>query len=115
MAAESLLETRGAEIAGWLNRLPFVRWDRLTDWRTPSRDHAGVTVFGWIARDDGRSDFVLMEFFSWNHDPPGFSTSSAERSAEIAELLYGPGGDHFPCQRVEHVFGFLVEHKVELG
>lgn len=100
-------------IAAVLNRLPFVRWDRLVDAPTTSGDHHVTSVYGWIARADCRSDFVLLEFASWD-DTPGFATSSAERSAEIAELLYGAGGPHYPCQRVEDVFGDLVANKVAL-
>ncbi len=110
----SLLAARRSWVAEWLNKLPFVTWDRLTEWTTEDRENTGVTVFGWITRDDGRSDFVLMEFTSWS-ETVGFSTSSAERSAEIAKILYGSDGNHFDCQRVEHVLGDLVERKIVLN
>jgi hypothetical protein len=44
----------------------------------------------------------------------GFSTSSAKHSRSIAERLNGPSAEHRDCDRVEQVFGPLVERKVEI-
>lgn len=106
-----------ATIADWLNRLPFVRWDRYL--RVPVEDadggqHELVTVYGWIDRDDDRSDFVLMEFPSYS-DRPGFNTSSAKHSAAINSLLYkdvDPTAPHYECQRIDDLVGDLVPNRV---
>lgn len=101
------------QIALALNSLPFVTWDRMIEAPVGEGDWE-VVVYGWIPRDDGRSDYVQVTFCSWSDDP-GFTTSSAKHSEEIAGLLYGPGGDHFPCLRVEHELGDLVDRKVVLA
>lgn len=101
-------------VAEHLNRLPFVAWDRLVDWCLPGEDdHHGVSAFGWVDRPDGRADFVLVAVSSWDPDHPGFNTSSAALSELIGETL-NPGQPHFPCQRVEHALGDLVENKIVL-
>jgi len=49
-------------------------------------------------------------------DAPGYTTSSADRSAAIGELLYGESdAEHYPCQRVDEHFGDLVTSKVVLA
>lgn len=84
-----------------LNRLPFVTWDRLIvedEW---------VCVYGWIARDDRRSDFVLFRV-PLNPEADGATsyTSSARFDGLIADLV-DPGGVERtnrptdPCWRVE--------------
>ena len=97
------------EEATYLNKLPFVRWDR-----TVRIDDDMATVFGWIDRVDGRSDFVQLAF--WATGQVWATTSSAERSAEINRLLTGADHDdgHYPCQRVETVYGSLVDNVIEL-
>lgn len=92
-------------IARVCNRLPFVTWDRLINHGEMS------SIYGWIPRDDGRFDFVVIEFQFAGDREPYWITSSARNSAAIAELL-GQGGSHNPCQRVEDVFGSLIERKV---
>lgn len=99
-------------MAGWLNRLDFVRWDRFVD-APAGPDHRMVSVYGWIGRPDGRSDFVQVDFASWA-EQPGFSTSSAEYSALIVELFFGPGMPHIECQRVDEYFGGLVARTTSL-
>lgn len=108
-------------IAERLNRLDEigVTWDRCV-----LHDDSGV-AYGWIARDDGRSDFVNVEFsYGTATDlsglptrwlAVGYTTSSALHSAHISKLLRGTNDDHKDCERVEHVFGDLVNRKVELG
>lgn len=94
------------DVVGTLNGLPEVEWDRCT------RGGGELTVFGWIGRDDGRSDFVVMVFdedgLSW------FTTSSALLSSEFSRRLLGEDAPHMPCERVEDVFGDLVRRKVVL-
>ena len=100
-----------AELAQAMNKLPFVTWDRFTE--DPDGD---LDVYGWIARDDGRSDFVML-VFPRPFDPEyvGFSTSSAEYSKEIGRLLHGGESVHFDCQRVDEHFGDLVDRKTTLS
>jgi hypothetical protein len=91
------------EIADKLNLFPEVEWDRMAgaeDWRWGG-------AFGWIARDDGRSDFLVVqwqtlddgEVYWWN------TTSSARYSHDFAERLRGEDHGHQDCQRVEDVLG----------
>jgi hypothetical protein len=92
-------------IAEWLNKLPMVTWDRFA--RAPVEDDELLSVYGWIPRDDGRSDFVLLEFPTWS-DRPGFTTSSALLSAHMHELLFGTSEGHADCERVEDWLGDRV-------
>lgn len=91
------------KIEGQLNLLPFVRWDRFVV--TPVADLTSefFNVYGWIDREDGRADFVALEFAPGSPSP-SFLTSSVARSEEIAACLYGPDSQHFDCARVEHHF-----------
>lgn len=116
MGALSLAVLESA--AGWLNRLPMVVWDRFVETDFGEND-PGLIVYGWIARGDGRADFVVMEI-PLDGRTPGFTTSSATYSDEIHELLHPDDegldvSEHNHCQRVEEVFGDLVLAKVELG
>lgn len=110
-----------AAIAQRMNRLDAVgvQWDRCV-----LLDNSGV-VYGWIAREDGRSDYVELTF-QWGEtrdldDAPvtwlagGVSTSSAKHSAQIATLMAGDDFAHTDCQRVEDVFGAMVNAKVVLA
>jgi hypothetical protein len=90
-------------IASAMNLLPEVLWDRCTG------DDVSGCVYGWIARDDGRSDFVLLR---WSEEGFGHTTSSAERSASISKRLFGSSAGHRPCRRVEEVYGEAVANKV---
>lgn len=96
MSVTGLAEQR-AEI---LNRLPIVKWGRSVPWE----DGAGLVAYGWIDRDDGRSDFVLVAFL-WPAEPLSFTfwTSSAKHSAEIMELLCGDSAGHVDCERAAEV------------
>jgi hypothetical protein len=88
------------EIAGYLNEFPEVTWDR---WAGDGVEHA--SVFGWVPREDGRQDFVLILL---DGDGPWYiNTSSAKYSAEFADRLFGSNpnrGGHGECKRVEHSF-----------
>lgn len=94
--------------AAVMNYLWFVRWDRAIP------GDGFVDVYGWIDRDDGRSDFVLLTF--WDEHPPGtppsWSTSSARYSAEIATIINGRTDTHNGCRRVGDVFGDRVLNQV---
>lgn len=110
-----------ATVSDWLNRLPFVRWDRFL--RVPLGDEGqyeeGVqyemlTVYGWIDRDDGRSDFVVLQIPSYA-ERPGFTTSSAKHSAAINTLLYknvDPNAPHYRCEPIDGLVGDLVPNRV---
>lgn len=75
--------------------LDFVNWDRFAG------NTERLSVFGWIDRPDGRSDFVLLRVTA---EGIAFTTSSAELSPEISRRLNGgePSSSHNACQRVEH-------------
>ena len=94
--------------AAIMNYLWFVRWDRAIP------GDGLVDVYGWIDRDDGRSDFVLLTF--WDEHPPGtppsWSTSSARYSAEIATIVNGSTDTHNACRRVGDVFDDRVLNQV---
>jgi hypothetical protein len=107
-----------AVITERMNRIGEATWDRCVI------QGEAASVFGWLERDDGRSDFVLLEFqwgdtkdmagekVTWFH--AGATTSSAPLSKSISERISGAGSPHFDCQRVEDVFGDSVRRKVEL-
>jgi len=94
--------------AATMNALPFVRWDRAIP------GGGFMDVYGWIDRDDGRFDFVLLTFFDEHPPdaPPWWSTSSARYSAEIATILGGSTDTHNDCQRIDDVFGDRVPNRV---
>ena len=89
-----------AKIEKTLNLLPEVTWDR---WAGELGDKNGVGVFGWIARDDGKSDFVYLRI-----DNDGVwlvATSSEKHSADFLRRLgLKKTQRHQPCKRVEHYF-----------
>lgn len=109
-------EQRAVEVNDAAFRLPlqemaaldFVTWDRYAG--TPD----DFVVFGWIARaQDGRSDFVT---FNVVPEGIGFSTSSAEWSAEISRRLNGNADTHNHCRRVEsHPAAAELSNVVRLG
>lgn len=84
-----------------LNRLPEVTWDRFTG--DCEDTEFGVAVYGWIPREDGRSDFVLVRIAEegcWM-----FATSSAKFSVEFGKRLgFKSDETHEHCKRVEDVF-----------
>lgn len=102
-----------------MNRLPFVKWDRLSEGPTTDGHEFTTSVYGWIPREaeEGRawgSDFVLLEFLSWS-EQPAFATSSAHYSKRITEILRGKDEPHYDCKRVEYEFvPGLVDNKVVL-
>lgn len=50
-----------------------------------------------------RADFLLLRLGA-DGAPLSFWTSSAERSEQISEILWGPGQEHLPCKRIEDAF-----------
>jgi hypothetical protein len=84
-----------SEIERFLLLFPEVKWDR---WAGDI--NKSMTVFGWISRDDGRSDFVCLIIYKG--DVEKLVTSSAKYSSEFAKRLgymY-----HGKCERVENHF-----------
>jgi hypothetical protein len=80
-----------------MNLYPEVAWDRFTE--RPN----GMTVYGWIGREDAYKDFMVLiidlqgrSFFI------RFITSSARYSKEFS--LRAGGTSHIACKRVEGVF-----------
>lgn len=108
------------QIAVVLNKFPEVKWDRLTrsnsDYRSGAETVWIATCFGWIAREDGRSDFLVIELSRYGTDElwPTFTTSSAELSEEFNRRLWGDEVGHNECERVEDVFGPMVTNRVKL-
>ena len=93
-----------------LSSLPFVKWDRYTvgDWN----GEPSVSVYGWINREDGYKDFVLVILWPTG-DGIYYTTSSDKWTMEIHERLFDEAAeDHNPCHRVED--GFDVENAIEL-
>jgi hypothetical protein len=110
-----------AAIAEVLNLLPIVRWDRLTFDPEPGADGAPAeaAVYGWVEREDGRADFVLIQFDVFDRGARwrNYFSSSAERSEEIYRLLTGlpevvdgAENDHIACERVEDVIGDFAKN-----
>lgn len=92
-------------VAELMNRVPEVKWDRCVVGEVRG------CAYGWIDRDDGKKDFFLL---MWDSGKWGFTTSSAKYSREFSERLFGTSQGHRDCQRIEDVFGDLVEHKITL-
>jgi hypothetical protein len=92
-------------MAALMNQLPEVTWDRCV-----VRDFA-VSAFGWIGREDGRSDYFLLIYFA--PDNWVTSTSSARYSREFNERLHGATDtNHQDCSPVREAFGVLVERSL---
>lgn len=72
-----------------LKKFDFVNWDRYFTC------NCGLSVFGWIEREDEYKDFVILDFIG---EEITFATSSKKYSEKIAGLL---NQEHSDCQRVE--------------
>lgn len=85
-----------------LNKFPEVIWDR---WTGSLEDKHGIGVYGWIARDDGKSDFLFLRI---DQDGPWlFATSSSKHSSVFSSRLNfdaEDSGGHKSCKRIEHFF-----------
>lgn len=79
-------------IADTANQLPFVEWDRTV----LMEDYGQAVLYGWIRRDDGRADFVVLQFWD-DPDAVAWVTSSAEYSPTINDILT-PELEHNPCR-----------------
>ncbi len=86
------------QITTYLNLFPEVTWDRYVEYDDT------FSVFGWIARDDGRSDFYTMDF------KKGLFNSSKCSSARYSKEFWSricavhpelPLDAHIDCRRVE--------------
>lgn len=86
-----------------LNLFPEVTWDRFTG----SLD-SDIGVFGWIARPDGKFDFIMLMIDK--HGVWFCSTSSAEHSKDFSGRLGFTA--HRDCQRVEHTFSNVNSVKI---
>lgn len=85
----------------YLNLYPEVGWDQFRE------QDDDFTIYGWIDREDGRSDFMLWVA----RDVPGkeqwegwrFTTSSSKWSREFSRCLIPDKKDfeHIDCMRVE--------------
>ncbi len=93
-----------AEVIEAMNHLWQVNWDRCTQ-----REDGG-TAFGWIAREDGRSDFIVLH---WGRGGFGFTTSSAALGRVFAKELFGTDAGHNDCQTIQSVFGDFIRNKVK--
>jgi len=100
-------KTPNQKAAEVLNLLPEVRWDRCV------RRMEWLAAYGWIDREDGRSDFVVV--YVDHNGPVGYATSSAALSKTFSDRLFGSRVDHRDCERIEDVFGDLVKCKVTLN
>lgn len=82
-----------------LAELDFVEWDRFT--RGTWGNQPFITVYGWIDREDVWKDFVVI--LRWEDGATYFTTSSAEHTHRIHEVLFPDDGldDHNDCIRVE--------------
>ncbi len=79
-----------------MRKLPEVKWDRMT-----GHPNTRGKAYGWIARPDGRYDFLVLEWQTIGTLPMmGFTTSSATMSAEFNRRLFGDGSPHEPCVRI---------------
>jgi hypothetical protein len=72
-----------------------VVWDRVIE------IDGCLTVYGWIARNDRKKDFLLLEIDPMQDYGFQFWTSSAKYSKVFSE---GLGLDHSPCQKFGEYF-----------
>lgn len=81
------------EILEMLSRDIPIEWDRYTI------GGKCYSVYGWIERTDKKRDFVLIEYWSDDHQT-SFTTSSAKYSKEIYLLLEGTTDGHNDCIKI---------------
>ncbi|MCY4730489.1 hypothetical protein KY092_07950 [Natronomonas gomsonensis] len=98
--------------------LPFVEWDRGTEW-TYGDGLKAIGIYGWIDREeDGYKDFVKIEIYEREDAEKAkiefHGTSSEKYSEEIHRRLF-PEDDletHNECFRLENRFD--VENTINL-
>ena len=80
-----------------MNTFPEVAWDRFTE--RPN----GMTVYGWIGREDAYKDFmvIIIDLAGRSYNIR-FLTSSARYSEEFSRR--SGGTSHIASKRVEGVF-----------
>jgi hypothetical protein len=98
-------------IERYLNLFPEVIWDRYTAWGDM------FSVFGWIARDDERSDFYTLDFNNGRFCDS--NCSSARFSEEFWRRICSvhpefPDDGHINCRRVEDL-GWKVQALKQKG
>jgi hypothetical protein len=93
-----LTDEQRQQIAAKMDEFPEVMWDRAA-----GGGEYGV-AYGWIDRDDGRNDFLVLQWWQPQHADArldfGMTTSSARLSEEFTRRI-DPGLEHVPCERVE--------------
>jgi hypothetical protein len=82
----------------------FVEWDR---YGVRDEGDDGF-IFGWIRRDDGFRDFVVVRFWiNWDHGDAKFfcsyDTSSKRYSKEIGITLGGNLAGYAQCRSVREI------------
>jgi len=104
--SEDVIEQSRNHVEDTLSTLDFVDWDRFVVGEEHPEHGDYINVYGWIPRNDGRADFVLVEFFPDTEDDlMGFTTSSDEWTEEIYRRMFGEEPEeHNDCQRVEHTY-----------
>jgi len=93
MSASTLAGIDRGYITEVANRMDFVVWDRTVVFEELS--HA--MLYGWIARDDGRFDFVVLWFWFDGEPQWTFVTSSARYSPLLQEMQ-DPETEHNDCR-----------------
>lgn len=83
-------------IASELACYPEVRWDRFVLCGTALR------VYGWLDRDDGRADFLLLDFDISTGGVRDWITSAHPHPASVVERLENESS--VKCRRVEDYF-----------
>jgi len=81
-----------------LEAMAFVEWDRAA-----KTDDGRAYFYGWIAREDGRRDFVVVEYALDTGLPGWWLTSSAKYSLTLHKLLDPPDVGHEDCLTITQV------------
>jgi len=78
----------------------IVKWDRYAI----RENEAGGFIFGWIKRDDGFFDFVVINFqMNAGHLLFGYNTSSKKYSREIIKRLGGSDENYLECRPAKEI------------
>ncbi len=73
----------------------IVKWDRYAI----REEQGGGFIFGWIERDDGFYDFIVVNFqLSGGTLLLGYNTSSKKYSKEIIKRLGGKDDNYLECR-----------------
>jgi hypothetical protein len=91
--------TNAAQIARSLESAIPIIWDRFT-----KTEDGFYVVYGWIARLDGRADFIIFELWEDSPEDVFCTTSSAKFSKRVMEVLYGSAEGHNDCRKIEELF-----------